>query len=316
MRIRPQELHTTYSIAARDPESGQFGVAVQTHQMCVGSAVPWLEAGVGAVATQSLTNVHFGPLGLRLLREGVPAEKTLAALIASDSEPALRQAAVVDRQGRCAAWTGERCITYAGHYTGEGFSVQANMMLSDKVVAAMAKAYIASKEDFAGKLVETLQAAQRESGDIRGKQSAALKIVSGDVYTSKGEAEVRAVYDLRVDESEQPLLELGRLVRLRRAQLLSDKGDDLLAVGEKEAALEIWARARAMAPELEELVYWQALVLADVPGDIPAAAALLRDMLDGTENGKDWVELLRRLEPTGILEREGAVQELLEALGA
>jgi uncharacterized Ntn-hydrolase superfamily protein len=189
------------------------------------------------------------------------------------------------------------------------------MMLSDQVVAAMAKAYVASKEDYAGRLMETLQAAQLEGGDIRGKQSAALKIVSGQAYTSKGEAEVRALYDLRVDESEQPLAELGRLVRLRRAQLLSDEGDDLLAAGEKEAALEIWARARAMAPEIEELAYWQALTLADVPADVNGAVDLLKEMLDDAENRADWVELLRRLESTGILEREGVVQELLEALG-
>ncbi|MBN1265429.1 MAG: DUF1028 domain-containing protein [Anaerolineales bacterium] len=311
MEIRQGGLNTTYSIVARDPESGNFGVAVQTHQMCVGSAVPWLEAGVGAVATQSLTNVHFGPLGLRMLREGVAAQKVLAALVASDPEPSLRQAAVVDSQGCCAAWTGERCIKHAGHHIGDGFSVQANMMLSDQVVSAMARAYMASKEDFAGKLMAALQAAQQEGGDIRGMQSAALKIVSGETHTSEGEAKVRAVYDVRVDESEQPLLELGRLVRLRRAQLLSDAGNDLLTAGEKASALEVWARARAMAPELEELAYWQALALADEPADTPGAAALLREMLENTENRMDWLELLRRLEPTGIMKREGAVQELL-----
>ncbi len=313
MKVRSEELNTTYSIVARDPESRSFGVAVQTHQMCVGSAVPWLEAGVGAVATQSLTNVHFGPLGLGLLREGVPAEKALAALIASDPEPGLRQVAVVDSQGRCAAWTGERCIAHAGHYVGEGFSVQANMMLSDQVVAEMAKAYVASKEDFAGKLMDALLAAQQEGGDIRGMQSAALKIVSGEAYDKDGAAALRPVYDLRVDDSEKPLMELGRLVRMHRAQLLSDEGSRKLESGDKEAAVELWARSREMAPELEELVYWQALELVDKPADVAGALALLKD-LENSDNYADWIELLRRLEPTGLIERDSALKELLEAL--
>ncbi len=313
MMVRPEELNTTYSIVARDPESGCFGVAVQTHQMCVGGAVPWLEAGVGAVATQSLTNVHFGPLGLGLLREGVPAEKALAALIASDPEPGLRQVAVVDNQGRCAAWTGERCIAHAGHFVGEGFSVQANMMLSDQVVAEMAKAYVASKEDFAGRLMDALLAAQQEGGDIRGMQSAALKIVSGEAYEKNGAAAVRPVYDLRVDDSDQPLVELGRLVRMHRAQLVSDEGSRRLEAGEKDTALSLWARARKMAPELEELVFWQALELADKPADVPGALVLLKGLED-KENFAGWVELLRRLEPTGIVEREEALKELLGGL--
>lgn len=314
MRIRPDSLNTTYSIVARDPATGNFGAAVQTHQMCVGSAVPWMEAGAGVLATQSLTNLHYGPLGLRLLREGVHAEKVLAALVASDPKPGLRQAAVIDREGRAAAWTGEQCIAYAGHYVGEAFSVQANMMLSDQVVAAMAKAYVASKEDFPGRLMDALLAAQQEGGDIRGMQSAALRVVSGAMYEEDGMAAVRAEYDVRVDESEKPLVELGRLVRLRRAQLLSNEGNRQLDAGDMEGALKIWARAREMGPELDELVFWQALALADEPADVKGAAALLRMMLDQVPDSDHWVELLKRLEPTGIIERGGAVQELIEAL--
>jgi len=310
MKINPSVLNTTYSIAARDSESGCFGVAVQTHQMCVGSAVPWLAAGVGAVATQSLTNVHFGPLGLRLLREGLPAEQVLAALTASDPGAALRQAAVVDSRGRAAAWTGERCIPFAGHRVGEGYSVQANMMLSDRVVDAMAQAYESSRKDLAGRLLDALQAAQGEGGDIRGMQSAALTIVPAETHDSDGNAALRALYDLRVDEHAQPLVELERLVRLRRAVLLSDEGDDLLAAGEADRALEVWGEARGMAPELEELAFWQALALAEKTGELEQPAALLREMLAGAENRTDWIELLQRLEPTGIVEREGVLQGL------
>jgi hypothetical protein len=154
------DLYATYSIVARDPTSRQLGAAVQTHQMTVGNFVPWMEAGVGALATQALGNIRFGPMGLALLRQGIPAERVVAALIATDDDAKHRQLAVVDAQGQVAAWTGEGCIAYADHYTGEGYSVQANMMAEDTVVEAMAAAYEAAEGDLAERMMSALHAAQ------------------------------------------------------------------------------------------------------------------------------------------------------------
>ncbi|MCL4487372.1 MAG: DUF1028 domain-containing protein [Chloroflexi bacterium] len=150
----------TYSIAARDPETGCFGVAVQSHWFSVGSVVAWVEAGVGAVATQAMVQISYGPLGLDRLCAGQSASQALDALTAADPEKELRQVAMVDAQGRVAAVTGARCIAEAGHITGEGFSVQANMMLNARVWPAMAEAYRSARGSFAERLVATLEAAQ------------------------------------------------------------------------------------------------------------------------------------------------------------
>ena len=304
------QLNSTYSIVAREPETGQFGVAVQTHQMCVGNAVPWLLPGIGAVATQSLTNISFGPLGLALLGEGVPAQQVVDALIASDPDAKRRQLAVVDREGRAAAWTGSGCIPEAGHYTGEGYSVQANMMTNPTVVAAMASAFEKTEGTLAQRMLAALYAAQSEGGDIRGMQSAALKVVSGD----RTQAAWNIDYDLHVDEHNQPLDELARLVRMRHALRIDDLGFRALDEHRQDEALEKWAAARAEAPELEELAFWQGLALADVPGDIPGAIEILRPMLDVDARGEHWIDLIRRLQICGLLERNGAADEMITAL--
>ena len=264
-------LYSTYSIVARDPASGQLGIAVQTHQMSVGSLVIWLEPGIGAVVTQSLINIGYGPSALALLRQGVPPERILAALSATDDRPQVRQMAVVDAQGRAAAFTGIGCIREAAHHVGEGYSVQANMMTRPTVVPAMAAAYEAAKGDLGQRMLAALQAAQAEGGDIRGMQSAALKVVPGD-FRPRG---WDRVYDLRVDEHADPLAELARLVRLRHAALVDESGYEALAAGERIQALSRWEVARAEAPELEELPFWQAVALADEHDDVPAAAAIL-----------------------------------------
>lgn len=306
------QLHSTYSIVARDPETGQLGVAVQTHQMCVGHAVPWLLPGTGAVATQSLTNISFGPLGLALLGEGVPAQRVVDALVASDPDAKRRQLAVVDREGRAAAWTGGGCIPEAGHRAGDGYSVQANMMTQSTVVDAMASAYEGAEGDLARRMLAALYAAQAEGGDIRGMQSAALKVVSGD----RAQPAWKTDYDLRVDEHDHPLDELARLVRLRHAQRLEDAGYRALADNRHDEALATWAAARTEAPELEELAFWQGMALADAPGDIPGAVAILRPMLAADPRREHWIDLIRRLQVCGLLERDGAADELIAALGA
>jgi uncharacterized Ntn-hydrolase superfamily protein len=300
----------TYSIVARDEASGQLGVAVQTHQMCVGAVVPWLEPGIGALATQASANIHFGPMGLSMLRQGIDAPHVVEALVASDPGADRRQLAVVDARGEVGAWTGRNCIAYASQQVGTGYSVQANMMERDTVVPAMAVAYEAADGDLAARMMAALHAAQAEGGDIRGMQSAALTIVSGDPQALGFQ---RAIYDLRVDEAEAPLDDLQRLVRLRRAQLLNTEAYALLE-GERARALELWARARAMAPELEEMAFWQAIQLADGAGDVGAGAAILREMLAQADRRAQWIDLIRRLAACGAIEREGAGDELIAAL--
>lgn len=310
MRIDPRRLYATYSIVARDPRTGQLGVAVQTHQMKVGSVVPWLQPGVGAVATQSLTNISFGPMALAMLREGVPAERVIAALVAADEEAARRQVAVVDALGRAAAWTGEGCIPEAGQHVGEGYSVQANMMTYPTVVEAMAQAFEAAPGDLAQRMLAALEAAQSEGGDIRGMQSAALKVVPG---TASGPV-WKADYDLRVDEHAQPVVELARLVRLNRAHLIDEAGHEALKAGQRTEALARWAEARALAPELEELAYWQAVTLADEYGDFEAALGILRPMLAVDERRAHWIDLLGRLQVCGLLHTPELATRLVAAL--
>jgi uncharacterized Ntn-hydrolase superfamily protein len=306
------ELFSTYSIVARDAETGELGVAVQTHQMSVGRMVPFLLPGIGAIATQSLVNVSFGPMGLAMLREGVSAAHVVAALVASDENAHRRQLAVVDSQGRAAAHTGSGCIADARHHVGEGYSVQANMMTLKTVIPAMAQAYENAQGDLAQRMVAALEAAQAEDGDIRGMQSAALKVVSGD----KNDAEWRSLYDLRVDEHAAPVIEMARLVRLRHAQRLDEKGFELLSGGHRAQALELWAQARDEAPELEELAFWQAVQLADSHADVETAAEILRPVLANDPRREHWIDLVQRLAVCGIIEREGADSELMAALDA
>jgi hypothetical protein len=161
----------TFSIVARDPVTGDFGVAVQSHWFQVGHSVPWAEAGVGAVATQSFVKVDYGPLGLRLMKEGKSSQEALDLLLSQDSEKDVRQVAMVDGKGRVAAWTGQKCIAAAGHQTGAGYSVQANLMEKPTVWPAMARAFEAAKGDLADRLLAALDAAQAEGGDIRGRRA-------------------------------------------------------------------------------------------------------------------------------------------------
>ncbi len=308
--MRFDQLTNTYSIVARDPETGQLGVAVQTHQVGVGRVVPWLLPGRGAVATQSLSNVSFGPMALTMLREGIPAPKIIDALVASDPGHERRQVAVVDREGRAAAYTGAGCIRYASHHVGEGYSVQANMMTRDTVVPAMAQAFESAEGDLAERMVAALRAAQAEDGDIRGMQSAALVVVPNDV---KG-PEWATDYDLRVDESDNPVEELARLVTIRTAQIMNSRGYIALETGDMDKALSLWEQARAKAPFMEEMAYWQAVTLADKPAEVQKAAEILRPVLANEERRDHWLDLLDRLEEVKLIERAGAAQELRAAL--
>ncbi len=311
MKIHYSDLYSTYSIVARDAETGDLGVAVQTHNMCVGKVVPWLSPGLGAIATQAASNVSFGPLALTLLREGVPAPRVIDALVATDPDAHRRQVAVVDAKGRVGAWTGQGCIAEAMHQIGEGYSVQANMMTHPTVVRGMATAYERATGDLAHRMLTALVAAQAEGGDIRGMQSAALKVVSGDARRPAW----KTIYDLRVDEHEYPVQELARLVRLRHAQLLDAAGEQSFKQGEVAQAFAQWSAARAKAPELEELAFWQAVTLVEESSNVEAAADILRPVLAQNPRRAHWIDLIRRLRACGMIERAGAAEELIAALG-
>jgi uncharacterized Ntn-hydrolase superfamily protein len=279
----------------------QFGVAVQTHQPAVGAVVPWVRAGVGAVATQSLTNIAFGPLGLEMMEGGLSAEAALAALLAGDEGRERRQVALVDKDGKVATHTGKGCIPFFGHKAGVNYSVQANMMTKDTVPAAMAAAYEAASGDLMNKMMCALEAAEAEGGDIRGSQSAAM-VVHGSEDKPHW---ANRVCDLRVDESKNPIKELRRLVTMRQADLMSDKAEALAkekGLAEMQAA---FAAARAHTSDASEMMFWQAVVLADNHGLVAEARALLEPLFAAEPQ---WAELLRRLAamgpaPAGLLER-------------
>ncbi|MDY7093096.1 MAG: DUF1028 domain-containing protein [Acidobacteriota bacterium] len=302
----------TYSIVARDPATGQLGVAVQSHWFQVGAVVPWARAGVGAVATQSFVRVDYGPKGLDLMAAGTSASQALDQLLAEDPQRSVRQVAMVDHKGRVAAWTGEQCIAEAGHHRGDGYSVQANLMLADTVPEAMAKAYekvvADSAEDFAGRLLAALEAAQGEGGDIRGRQSAALLVVRAE---STGNSWEDRLVDLRVDDHAEPLVELRRLLERHRAYDEMNRGDEAMATGDLDAAVGHYTRAADMAPEIVELPFWKAVTLFD-SGATEQALPIFQEVFEREER---WREVLRRLPAAGLLKAEAVAVILGEEAG-
>ena len=284
----------TYSIVARDPATGQLGVAVQSHWFSVGSVVSWAEAGVGAVATQSFVDPAYGPRGLELMRGGLSPAQALAALTSVDEGRDVRQIAFVDAAGRVAAHTGSRCIEAAGHHLGEGYSVQANMMLSDRVVPAMAAAYEKAEGDLAERMLQALEAAEAAGGDIRGRQSAAMVIVKG---VSSGRPWADRVLELRVEDHPDPLAELRRLVTVHYAYERMNAGDVAVEKGDLGLAKAEYAAAAALLPGSLEVQYWAAVTLATV-GELDAALPVFRKVFAADPN---WVELTRRLLKPGII---------------
>ena len=249
---------STYSIVAYDELTGQFGVAVQSHWFSVGALVPWAKAGVGAVATQSFVKVEYGPDGIALMETGKSAKEALNQLISKDSGQAVRQVAMIDNKGSVAAHTGENCIYAAGHKIGKNYSVQANLMEKETVWDAMAKAFENAEGPLATRMMESLEAAENEGGDIRGKQSAAMLIVTGQPTGLPWED---IVMDIRVDDSRYPLKELKRLIRIHTAYQHANKGDHYLEINEVEKALVEYGLASELYPENPELPYWSALTM-------------------------------------------------------
>lgn len=297
----------TYSIVARDAESGQLGVAVQSHWFSVGSIVSWAEPGVGAVATQSFVEVSYGPLGLELMRAGKTADQALQSLIAGDPHPDVRQVAMVDAQGNVAVHTGANAIIEACDRPGVGFSVQANLMLRPTVCDAMFRAYTNTEGDLAERLMSALEAAQSEGGDIRGKQSAALLVVSGDRSLP---AWGGRVFDLRIEDHPEPVAELRRLLTLARAYNYMNAGDEFMTRGEVAEAVEAYGKAEALAPESHEMVFWHAVTLAGI-GQVEESLPLFARAF---EMWPDWRELVPRLPESGLLPDEpDLIQRIVEA---
>ena len=265
--------HGTYSIVARDPETGELGAAVQSHWFSVGSLCTWARPGVGAVATQSVAEPAYGPNALDLMADGAGAADALAELLAADELAAVRQVGVVDARGGVAVHTGAECIPCAGDATGAYWTCQANMMASDTVPAAMSAAFERASGDLAERLMTALEAAEGEGGDVRGRQSAALIVVAAD-----GEPWQMRV-QLRVEDHTEPLAELRRLLVLHRAYEMAGQADELLAAGEPAEAGALYRRAAELAPESDELLFWAGLALAHT-GDLDAGVDAVRRAID------------------------------------
>jgi uncharacterized Ntn-hydrolase superfamily protein len=291
----------TYSIVARDPDSGQLGVAVQSKYFSVGSVVPWAQPGVGAVATQSFAEAAYGPRGLELMASGVPAAEALAQLVAEDELRDRRQVGVVDGQGNAAAHTGERCIAEAGQHVGTGFTCQANLMLKPTVWDAMADAYQATPGDLAERLLAALDAAELEGGDVRGRQSVALLVVSGDRQEPRWKHQI----DLRVEDHSEPLVEMRRLLQLRRAFDAIDTAEKAMVEGDGESP--VLRAIDELNVDDSNIQFMKALALATA-GDFQGARAII-ERLSNTEPG--WPLVARRFHEAEVATLS---PEVLEAL--
>jgi uncharacterized Ntn-hydrolase superfamily protein len=259
----------TFSIVARDPQNGDLGVAVASKFLAVGSVVPWGRAGAGAVATQALANVAYGPQGLDLMAIGQPAEQALAALLAADPDREHRQVGLVDARGGAAAHTGAQCMEWAGHVVGEGFAAQGNILAGAGVVEAIAEAFTHAEGELAERLLTALLAGDTAGGDRRGRQSAALYVArAGGSYGGTGDRYI----DLRADDHPHPVQELGRLLKLHRFYLTPPREDELIPIDEP------------VAREIQELLHSAGFYRGPISGTWDAASQAALSEYGGVEN--------------------------------
>lgn len=290
-----EPLAHTFSIVARDPQTGEMAVGVQSHWFSVGTSVSWAEAGVGAIATQSFTNKSFGIRGLKLLKEGKTAQEALTILLSDDPGKEVRQVAIVDHNGNVAVHTGSGCVQFAGDIKGDQYSVQSNMMLTDKVPGAMSKAFEASKgKTLAERVMAALKAAQAVGGDIRGKQSAAILVVPAK---SNNEPWNERTVDLRVDDSNEPLVELERLLKVHEAYEFMNKGDLAVEKNDMTNAMKLYGAAMKMFPDNLEMQYWTAVTLANNK-EVAKALPMFKKVFSQNSN---WKEMTKRLPAVNLL---------------
>ena len=297
--VRPLRPVNTYSIIAYDSTTGQFGAAVQSHWFKVADVI-WLEPGVGAVATQSLVDFTYGPLGLEMMKNGKSAKQALEGLLVSDPDNNVRQVAIVDKNGLIATHTGDKCIAEAGHQIGKNYSVQANLMRNNTVWSAMAEAFENAKGDLAERMMIALEAAEAEGGDIRGKQSAAMMVVSGE---PTGMSWIDNIVDIRVDDSPEPLPELRRLLNVTRAYNYMNEGDLLITEKKFDEANIAYSKAAELAPGNMEILFWQAATLVGV-GELEKALPIFKVVFKADES---WRELVPRLVKAELLPNDEAI---------
>lgn len=297
----------TFSIVARDSDTGELGVAVQSHWFSVGPIVPWAEAGVGAVATQSFAEPAYGPRGLSLMRSGKTASEALKELVAADPSKEMRQVAMVDASGDTAVHTGKRCVECAGHRTGEGYSVQANLMLNDRVPDAMAEAFEKAQGDLAERLMVALEAAQKVGGDIRGKQSAAMIVVKSN---PSGKPWADRLVDLRVDDHPEPLRELRRILNLSRAYNHMNSGDAAMEKKDFRKAMKEYRAAMNLAGDNVEISFWTAFTLAK-NGKVDQGLLIFKKVF---ASNKNWMEVLKRLPKAGLIADDDRGRSLLQRI--
>ena len=297
----------TYSIVARDAATGELGVAVQSHWFSVGSMVIWAEPGIGAVATQSFVEPSYGPLGLQLMRSGKTAEQALSALLAADDYTSVRQVGMVDASGNVANHTGEDAIVEYCNIAGEGYTVQANLMWKPTVCAAMSKAFEETEGDLAERLVVALEAGEGEGGDIRGKQSVAFLVVSGDPTLPPWGGKL---YDLRIEDHAEPLVEMRRLLTMARAYNLMNEGDAYMTEGKVEEAVKAYSGAEALVPDSHEMIFWHAATLA-ADGRVDESLPLFEKAF---AMWPLWRELVQRLPASGLLPDDPELMEKILAV--
>lgn len=297
-QIHPEtgdQLAHTFSIVARDEATGEMAIGVQSHWFSVGTVVSWGRSGVGVVATQSFVNPAYGPNGLELMSDGMSAVEALQLLIAEDQGRDYRQVAFLDAHGSVSTFTGTHCIASASHIIGDNYAVQANMMLNEDVVPAMSKAFVENGDlPLAERVLRVLQAAQETGGDIRGKQSAALIVVGPEPVD---EVWQEHQIDLRVDDNNEPLMELERLLRIHRAYEHMNRGDLAVEHQDMAGALREYGAAEAMFPDNLEMKYWKAVALAN-GGRLEEALPVFGYVFERDSN---WRELTRRLPASGLL---------------
>lgn len=289
----------TYSIVAYDEATGQFGAAVQSHWFKVADVI-WVEPGIGAVATQSLVDFSYGPLGIEMMKKGKTATFALKGLLASDPNNQIRQVAMIDKHGNIATHTGDNCIAEAGHMTGKNYSVQANLMMNNTVWDAMGKAFETAQGDLADKMMAAMEAAQAEGGDIRGMQSAAMVVVTGK---PTGMSWKDKFIDIRVDDSPEPLKELNRLLNITRAYEHMNKGDDYIADKKLDLAGQEYELASKLAPGNPEILFWHAVTLVTVD-ELEKALPIFKEVFAIDEN---WRTLVPRLVTADLLPKDDVI---------